>query len=98
VTSLHEILYGCSNIASLWHRQTIVAPGQIPADDCVLFTKDVATGEAIELDYGLDYMLPQEQQIHKYEGSEIGRLMHAVMKQFDTRVTSAFERFMLSGS
>ena len=64
----------------------------------MLFTKDVAPGEEIELDYGLDYMLPREHQIHKYEGSEIGRLMHAEMKQFDPCVTSAFKRFMLSGS
>jgi hypothetical protein len=76
-------------------RQKTVAPGQIPADECVIFTKNVRKGEAVELDFGTQYMLSPESQIHKYEGSEIGRLMHAVMKQFDPRVRSAFEKFML---
>ena len=75
-------------------RQKTVAPGQIPADECVIFTKNVRKGEAVELDFGTQYMLSPESQIHKYEGSEIGRLMHAVMKQFDPRVRSAFEKFM----
>lgn len=76
-------------------RQRIVAPGQIPADECVIFMKDVAKGEAVELDYGTIYMLEPESQIHKYEGSEVGRLLHAVMRQFDPRVMSVFEKFML---
>jgi hypothetical protein len=59
--------------------------------------KDVAKGEAVEMDYGTIYMLPHESQIHKYEGSDIGRLLHAVMKQLDPRVMRAFEKFMLSG-
>ena len=59
--------------------------------------KDIAQGGAVELDYGVDYMLPREEQIHKYEGSEVGRLMHAVLKQFDPRVAAAFDRYMLSG-
>jgi len=87
----------CCNRVSLG-RQKIVAPGQIPADECVIFMKDVAQGGAVELDYGVDYMLPREEQIHKYKDSEIGRLLHAVMKQFDPRVTSAFNRFMHSAS
>jgi hypothetical protein len=87
----------CCNRVSLG-RQKIVAPGQIPADECVIFMKDVAQGGAVELDYGVQYMLPREAQIHKYNGSEIGRLLHAVMKQFDPRVTSAFNRFMHSAS
>ena len=28
-----QILYVCSNIVSLWHRQTIVVSGQIPTDE-----------------------------------------------------------------
>jgi hypothetical protein len=87
----------CCNRVSLG-RQRIVAPGQIPADECVIFMKDVAQGEAVELDYGVQYMLPREQQIHKYEGTDIGRLLHAVMKQFDSRVRRAFQKFMLSRS
>jgi hypothetical protein len=57
--------------------------------------KDVAKGETVELDYGTMYMLEPESQIHKYEGSEVGRLLHAVMRQFDPRVMSVFEKFML---
>jgi len=87
----------CYDIVFLLSRQKIVAPGEIPADECVIFMKDVAKGETVELDYGETYMLLPEGQIHKYKDSDIGCLLHAVMKQFDPRVMGAFKKFMRSG-
>ncbi len=34
-----------------WDRQTTVGPGQISAAECVVFMKDVAVGEPVEMDY-----------------------------------------------
>jgi hypothetical protein len=66
----------------------------IPADEYVIFMKDVAKGEAVELDYGETYMLHPEGQICKYEDSDIGRLLYVVIQQFDPRVMSVFKKFM----
>ena len=85
----------CCNI--FLSRQRIVGPGQIPADECVIFMKDVAKGAAVEMDYGTIYMLSPEIQMYKYKDSEVERLLHAVMKQLGPRVMRVFEKFMCNG-
>jgi hypothetical protein len=77
-----------------WGRQTHVGDGQIAADECVVFVKAVAAGEAVECDYGESYMLAREVRLTQFHGSEIETLIEAVFRHFDPRVLAAFEAYM----
>lgn len=66
----------------------------MPADECVVFTKDVAAGEAVELDYGDGYMLSREEQLVQFRGDELERLIEGVLRGFDARVLAAFRAYM----
>lgn len=77
-----------------WGRQTTVGPGQIPADECLIFMKHVGVGEAIELDYGSTYMLSRERQLLQFRGDELERLVEAVFARVDARLLAAFKTYM----
>lgn len=87
-------LLGNFEEVSRWGRQRTVGPGQVPADDCVIFMKDVEIGEPVELDYGETYMLAREKQLLQFRGDEVEELVEKVLPPFDARVLAGFKAYM----
>ncbi len=77
-----------------WGRQRTVGPGQVPADECVVFMKDVAAGEEVLLDYGETYMLGREKQLVQFRGDVLEKLVVGVLAHFDPRIVRAFAQYM----
>jgi hypothetical protein len=77
-----------------WGRQKHVGEGQIAADKCVVFLKDVAKGGAVECDYGEGYMLPPGSRLEQFQGDLPETLIEKVLGHFDARVLAAFQAYM----
>lgn len=93
LSGLDKLIGNFEDVAP-WGRQTDVGPGQVPADECVIFMKDVAVGEPVEMDYGDIYMLARDKQLLQFRGDKLEELIEKVLANFDARVLAAFRAYM----
>ncbi len=66
----------------------------MPADECVVFMKDVAVGDEVLLDYGETYMLGREKQLVQFRDDVLEKLVVGVLVHFDPRIVRAFAQYM----
>jgi hypothetical protein len=77
-----------------WCVQTHVGPGQIPADQCIIFDKNVGAGEPLLYDYGANYFLSPDKQLCKTCPAELRPVLFHIAGRFDPRVAEALEAHM----
>ena len=77
-----------------WSVQTHVGPGQIPADQCIIFDKNVRAGEPLLYDYGDNYFPHKHKQLCQDCPLELHPVLFHIFGLFDPRVTEALEAHM----
>ena len=92
---LDHMLGNIEDIAP-WGVQTPLRPGEIPGNECVLFSHDVPRGGPVTMDYGATYKLDRASQLRQYRQHELRPLLEALLGHVDPRVMCALDRHMLS--
>ena len=77
-----------------WSVQTHVGPGQIPADRCIIFHKNLRAGDSLEYDYGENFFQRKDKQLCHDCPLELRPVLFHIFGRFDPRVTQALEAHM----
>ena len=77
-----------------WSVQTHVGPGQIPADRCIIFHKNLRAGDSLEYDYGENFFQRKDKQLCHDCPLALHPVLFHTFGRFDPRVTEALRAHM----